>query len=357
VTDFLVNAGAGSEDILFDNNEFRLENDYIDFESSPSSSDSQSVANSPYLEMDVKMEDAPDNNWPGPYNNSPAPIIRSHSPTRVLATQSEVNVVVKVPSDDGNSGSEKSAKKRRREEDDDVSDAVSDEIAAVYLKRDQLLTISSAEHEAFVQRLANTRDLTDAELKEVKRQRRLIKNREYAQTSRQKKKVTMGHVKEQVGSLESENDDLKMELAKLRARCSELELENASLRVKLSRDTSSEDNSYDAVVEMEQKPKSYGRSMFSFRPAMAASSILFVFLFAVGLLFNSPMFSSIMSSTLPGSRGMAPQHTGRALLSVDTSMMDYDPMVIDGSSSDPVAIIANVTEEVVNACLNMGDQC
>jgi len=331
-----------------------------------SSSDSQSGSGSPFSEQDVKMTDAPAMNYrpiPVSFTPSPAPIPRSQSPNRVLATQSQVNVVVKVEeADDSPSGN--SAKKRRRNDDDDVSEAIPEEIAAVFLKRDQLLTISSLEHEAFVQRLANTRDLTDAELKEVKRQRRLIKNREYAQTSRQKKKVTMGHVKEQVGSLEHENEALKAELAELRARVAELELENASLCMRLSKDqTSSEDNSYDAVVEVQPRMKTApSRSnMFGYRPAMAASSVLFVFLFAFGFLFNSPLFSS-SSSGLPGGSRVGPvQHTGRALLEVDTAFVPYDPLGLPADAgvapSDPVMTLVNLTAEVVNACVNGAGSC
>jgi len=357
VTDFLVNGVHISDDVLFDNNEFRLDNDFLDFESTPSVSESPSTSGSPYLDLDVKMEDAQED-----WNHVSAPVLRPESPALVLATQSEVNVVVKVSPNSALPSGEKASKKRRRESDEDVSDAVSDEISAVYLRREQLLVISSDEHEAFVQKLANTRDLTGPELKEVKRQRRLIKNREYAQTSRQKKKVTMGHVKEQVGSLESENDYLRAELAKLRSRVTDLELENASLRVKLSSkdQTSSEENSYDAVVDMEPKAKS-SRSLFSFRPAVAASSVLFVFLFAFGFLFNSPLFLSQLSSGLPGAKGIPPmQHTGRALLTLDSPVpsVDLDMSGLEAFvPSDAMDVLSNATQEFFNTCVNNADHC
>jgi len=212
------------------------------------------------------------------------------------------------------------------------------------------LTISSAEHEAFVQRLANTRDLSEAELKEVKRQRRLIKNREYAQTSRQKKKVTMGHVKDQVSTLESENDDLKAELAKLKSRVTELELENASLRVRLSKDlTSSEDGSTDSVVDIAPRQKGgyFTKSNFSFRPAMAATSVLFVFLFAFGFLFNSPLFSTL---SLPGARtvGHIP-HTGRALFGLEQVPAD-DPMM--GDSQQVLPTVNNLANNIVSGLVS-----
>jgi len=352
VTDFLINGGSGNDDLQLFDNEFNLEADYLNMDAQNTSSDSHSASGSPFEDLDVKMEDAPID-WTSVHDQASlaSPIPRSTTPTRVLATQSQVNIVVKVADEnlDDGSSSGQATKKRRRDSDEDVSDAVPEELAAVFLKRDQLLTISSAEHEAFVQRLANTRDLTEAELKEVKRQRRLIKNREYAQTSRQKKKVTMGHVKDQVSTLESENDDLKAELAKLKSRVNELELENASLRVRLSKDlTSSEDGSTDSVADIAPRRGGYfAKTNFSFRPAMAATSVLFVFLFAFGFLFNSPFFSSL---SLPGARNIGSiPHTGRALFGFDQAPA-YDPMIVDSQQVLPT--VNNIASTIASALVS-----
>jgi len=89
----------------------------------------------------VKMEDAPVD-WTAVHDQSPslfAPIPRSSSPTRVLATQSQVNVVVKVDGESIEASAPAQAtKKRRRDSDEDVSDAVPEELAAVFLKRPAL---------------------------------------------------------------------------------------------------------------------------------------------------------------------------------------------------------------------------
>jgi len=84
--------------------------------------------------------------------------------------------------------------KKRKTREDDVS--------FVELPRDQLLTMSSVQLEDNIRSLTAVRSLTSAEQREIKRQRRLIKNREYAQTSRVKKKQF-------VEELRQENDLLK----------------------------------------------------------------------------------------------------------------------------------------------------
>lgn len=382
VTDFLINGTHASEDIqMFDTRDFGLPQDYAGVDVNQSSS----TSGSPF-EEDLHMVDAAPVEW------MPLPMaaaqVRPQSPNRVLAVQAQVNQIVKVEPIAESAlqlppmqmqmqmqstppPPEKATKKRRREPDNDVADAIPEGLAAVYLRREQLLTISSAEHEVFVQRISNVRDLTEAELKEVKRQRRLIKNREYAQTSRQKKKVTMGHVKDQVCSLENENEELKAEIEKLRARVMELELENATLRVQISKEqTSSEDTSFDSGVVVDMAPKTKvkanpPKSTFGFRPAMAATSVFFVFLFAFGLFFNSPLFNAVFSSSLPGAKTINPYHTGRTVFGFEShSHASPEAATVEAALSFPSAPeaalnfpsasepLANSSHELVDACLN-----
>jgi len=352
VTDFLINGSTNVDDLQMFDTDFNMENDYMGLDTTHSSSEVHS-ASSPFDE-DHQMNDAPE--WA---STTIAPqVVRPPSPNRVLAVQTHVNEIVKVKEETVSAqATEPNNKKRRRDSDEDVSDAIPEGLAAVFLKRDQLLTISSAEHEAFVQRIANFRDLSDMELKEVKRQRRLIKNREYAQTSRQKKKVNMGHVKEQVNSLESENDDLKAEVAKMRSRIMELELENASLRVQLSSKEQTSDDSSDAVVDFDipatqTKAGPFGRSPFSLRPTMAVS-VLFVFLFAFGFLFNSPIFNAFTSQNLPGPRQtIAPYRTGRTIFTAETSQVSYEPSLSYSMSSPSSKAFANYSKDLMDACFD-----
>ncbi len=91
------------------------------------------------------------------------------------------------------------------------------------LSREELLNLSSKKFEEYVRRLMAKRDLTSEERKELKRQRRLIKNRESAQASRQRKKNYMETLEQQVATLNSENN-------RLREHITALSTENKSLK-------------------------------------------------------------------------------------------------------------------------------
>jgi len=62
------------------------------------------------------------------------------------------------------------------------------DIHKITLSRDELLSFTSKQFEDYVQKLEHGKSLSGEEKKELKRQRRLIKNRESAQASRQRKK-------------------------------------------------------------------------------------------------------------------------------------------------------------------------
>lgn len=103
---------------------------------------------------------------------------------------------------------------------------VEPDISSVTLTREQLLTMTSEELDEFTNRLKADHTLSAHELRELKRQRRLIRNREYAQASRMKKK----HVLTDLGTKFTELED---ERAALIARIVAVEKENDSLRLQL----------------------------------------------------------------------------------------------------------------------------
>lgn len=132
--------------------------------------------------------------------------------------------------------SEKKKRGRKRRRTDEGSVDVSgdeEDVSFVTLSREELLEISSRELEDRTKKLTAIRPLTAAEQREIKRQRRLIKNREYAQASRAKKKGNMSEINHRMQSLEDENEELKRQVALLQARCNDLSNENNDLKAKL----------------------------------------------------------------------------------------------------------------------------
>jgi len=89
--------------------------------------------------------------------------------------------------------------------------------SVVCISRDELLKFSSEDLEAYVKALSATRPLTSAENKEIKRQRRLIKNRESAQQSRKRKKDKVGDLETIVAQLEAVNEERKAKLDEVQA--------------------------------------------------------------------------------------------------------------------------------------------
>jgi regulator of replication initiation timing len=83
------------------------------------------------------------------------------------------------------------------------------------LSRDDLLKLSSKSLETYAQNLAATRPLTEEEERQLKRQRRLIKNRESAQLSRQRKRMFIEELESQVSGLQADNRDLVKQVASL----------------------------------------------------------------------------------------------------------------------------------------------
>jgi len=100
-------------------------------------------------------------------------------------------------------------------------------ISSVTLSREQLLSFTSDDLDAFEKKITSVRSLTSAERKEMKRQRRLIKNRESAQQSRRRKK-------DRVDELETIVEDLNGINKTLNTKLSDLEAESTILKAEVS---------------------------------------------------------------------------------------------------------------------------
>jgi hypothetical protein len=131
---------------------------------------------------------------------------------------------------------EDGAKKNRKRKKSPISSTgitkrIKNERDSITLTREELLSFTSDQFEQFVSQVTEVRELSQSEKNELKRQRRLIKNRESAQASRQRKKSHIDDLerrvkdlasenivlKDKVSSLDNENVNLKNEIAHLQA--------------------------------------------------------------------------------------------------------------------------------------------
>eukprot|EP00005_Dracoamoeba_jomungandri_P003804 CAMPEP_0174260904 /NCGR_PEP_ID=MMETSP0439-20130205/10949_1 /TAXON_ID=0 /ORGANISM="Stereomyxa ramosa, Strain Chinc5" /LENGTH=560 /DNA_ID=CAMNT_0015345279 /DNA_START=60 /DNA_END=1742 /DNA_ORIENTATION=+ len=203
---------------------------------------------------------------------------------------------------------------------------------AVTLPRAQLLKISSKELEDMAERIRETRNLTVEEEKDLRRQRRLIKNRESAQLSRQRRKEHIDELENTVKMMGEEN-------AALKAQVAQLTQENSTLKTQLH------------TVLRESPPSFSDRlknlisvgldnhkntTLASKASSAAKATYLLIIILSFGLFFNNlqsnPMNSPItfeqpkvqifedhVADNLPTGRAGA-----RKLLWVDESATDMD---------------------------------
>jgi len=205
-----------------------------------------------------------------------------------------------LASDMATDDSQKPSKKRSR------TDASTKKEKFTALSPDDLLKLDSREIEDYIKTLGSKRSLAPSEEKELKRVRRLIKNREYAQSSRNKKK-------QYTEEMEKKLSDMAQGSAALEKRVKELEIENRTLKIQLSkigtamkRDPSLLEKLRQATVPATAVPK------------MKAGAVLFVILFSFGLFFSppaqDPSHSPIMKSSYSTARQLLSQPFGAASL-------------------------------------------
>jgi len=121
-------------------------------------------------------------------------------------------------------------RKRRRAEDSPAAEAAAAELAAQIGTDTDLLALTTEEIEALISARKASATLDPEQERRLRKIRRLIKNREYAQSSRDKRKQAVGVMERELAALREENRVLRDKLAALTARNAALELENSRLR-------------------------------------------------------------------------------------------------------------------------------
>ena len=106
---------------------------------------------------------------------------------------------------------------------------------AVTLSRSELLKMTTEDLDRYEEHVRQTRELTSEEIQDIKRQRRLIKNRESAQQSRMRKKAQSDVIDTTLTDLAKENIALTERLQQVEAENQELRRENDALRQELKR--------------------------------------------------------------------------------------------------------------------------
>eukprot|EP01095_Lingulamoeba_sp_RSL-Kostka_P014095 TRINITY_DN602_c1_g1_i1.p1 TRINITY_DN602_c1_g1~~TRINITY_DN602_c1_g1_i1.p1 ORF type:complete len:599 (+),score=227.63 TRINITY_DN602_c1_g1_i1:137-1933(+) len=174
--------------------------------------------------------------------------------------------------------------------------------------REQLLKMTSEDFEAAVRELESERPITEDEEKEIKRQRRLIKNRESAQASRERKKKEeeerqriISDLKEENRSLKAKNTSLEDEVRSLREKNQYLQNENTRLRHTENNfveipitDMKSENAVQDKKIDNKKNSRLSSFLSISGKPntnKTGAGVCLMILLLSVGLLFNMNPYS------------------------------------------------------------------
>jgi len=160
------------------------------------------------------------------------------------------------------------------------------------------LDFQSLDSKSLEQRLESGRTLTIDEEKHLKRQRRLLKNRESAQLSRQRKKQYIADLEKNVREMTSETEHLRQQVHQLNSRNADLENQVAQLKSMIN-----------SQISMKH-------------PKAAIGLCMIVFLLSLGLFFpqNTPG-SHPEYSTHPRS-----VYTGRILQELPQSAGDLGPI-------------------------------
>jgi len=190
------------------------------------------------------------------------------------------------------------------------------------LSREELLQLSSRGLEAYTQQQTSGKILSPDDERLLKRQKRLIKNRESAQLSRLRKKVYIEELEKKVSQLTTENDTLSKQIAAIATDKKKLHEEVLYLQniikqspalMQIANSHSTLNNSAVAKKPLQPSPKNM----------KAAGICLLIVLFSFGILFNTnnPNFSFRTDGESSGPKDKN-VYTGRLLKSLKEEPAD-----------------------------------
>lgn len=225
-----------------------------------------------------------------------------------------------------NSGEEKSNPKKRKRIRKRVKKEEGPVVpTAVSLPREKLLVFTSKQMQEYESELRRTRELTPEEEKDIKRQKRLIKNRESALASRTRKKAHIDELQTQITEIKQQKDELAATASSLASENYQLKQQVAHYQ-NLLKKTSMLSELWDKMMNSKSKQKYDATNVSGFKTATAC---LFVVLFTFGFLFD-PLRGPLIGNQLekqPLSHTIFMEDTESSLSSADLSHSSLPPDV------------------------------
>lgn len=192
--------------------------------------------------------------------------------------------------------------------------------APLALSRDELLKLSSKTLDNYTSSVTQGRNLSADEERQLKKQRRLVKNRESAQLSRLRKKMYIEELEKKVNALTQDNEHLSKQIAAISTDRNKLQQEVLYLQ---------------SIIKQQQPNANLGtlttqvagKKTYNPKNVKAASVCLLIVLFSFGILFKA---ANPNVSLLPAiSEDIS--FTGRTLKSLSDSISTVSHIPVDSS--------------------------
>eukprot|EP01091_Cochliopodium_minus_P020904 TRINITY_DN92_c0_g1_i1.p1 TRINITY_DN92_c0_g1~~TRINITY_DN92_c0_g1_i1.p1 ORF type:complete len:454 (-),score=136.15 TRINITY_DN92_c0_g1_i1:155-1450(-) len=168
---------------------------------------------------------------------------------------------------------------------------------SVTLSREKLLTTSTEDFNKWVDEMKSQRALTQEEVSDIRRQKRLIRNRESAQASRDRKKNEFILLEKQIKQLKEENQMAMKEITEMRYKINNLETENLYMKTTIQHNPVLNEI-YTGIDNIPTKnhTTTSNSSYINSKTVKNAGVCLFLLIFSFGLFFN---VQNTMNQTQP----------------------------------------------------------